>query len=83
MVGISDWIVVAAMVVIAGFAVANYKLSRAIKSASERHQKEMNEILKSVSRAIAYLAGSESRREVQKELKEAADKRAGNFTRRQ
>ena len=83
MVGISDWIVVAAMVVIAGFAVANYLLSMAIKSASKQHQKKMNEILKSISRAIAYLANTESRRETEKESKEAADKRAGNFTRKQ
>ncbi len=78
-----DWIVVAATVVIAGFAVTNHLLSRAIKSASEQHQKEMNEILKAIGRAIAYLANSESRRETEKELKEAADKRAGNFSRKQ
>ena len=57
-----------------------------MKSANEQHQQEtnenqqkMNEILKSVSRAIAYLAGSESRREAQKELKEQEDKARRQF----
>ena len=68
-----------ATIVIAGLAFANFLLSMATKSASEQHQKEMNEILKSVSRAIAYLAGSESRKEAEKEIKEQEAKRRKAF----
>jgi hypothetical protein len=43
----------------------------------------MNEILKAIGRGIARIPGSESQKEVRKEFKEAADNRAGNFTRKQ
>jgi hypothetical protein len=63
-----------ATIVIAGLAFANFLLSMSIKSASEQHQKEMNDILKAIGSRIASLEGSESRKEAEKERKEQEGK---------
>ena len=73
------WIVTVATCVIAWYAYENHKLAREVKSASEEHQQKMNEILKSISRAIVYNANSESRNETLKEIKEQEIKERQKF----
>lgn len=76
---VTNWIVAIATVVIAGFAVTNYILARALKSTNEQYQQKTNDILKALARAVAYNANTESRREAQKELKELEGKAAKQF----